>query len=401
MHDTLPGASVIVHGARKCDVDGEADGFWAAFDGDRITATGQGAGWAEHAGDDAEVVDAAGAVLTPGFIDLHVHGGGGHSFDEAGDGGTAGIARALAVHRAHGTTRSLLSLVANPVAAIERSLAAIADLARQDPLVLGSHLEGPFLSAARKGAHNQDFLLHPAPAAVARLVAAAAGTLRQITIAPELPGALDVIPALADAGVVVAVGHTEADEEQAQAAFDRGATMLTHAFNAMPGIGHRAPGPVVAAIRDERVTAELIVDGVHVHPHVARLLLNASAGRVALISDAMAAAGAADGSYRLGSLDVAVVDGVARLAGPDGSARNGTGAIAGSTLTLDRALRVATRQCGLSLYAAVTALTWVPARVLGLEGRLGRLAPGYAADAVLLSDAGEVRAVWGAGRRLA
>jgi len=390
---------VIVHGARKCDVDGEADGFWVVFDSDRITATGDGAGWVAHADAGADVVDAAGAVLTPGFIDLHAHGGGGFSFDDAasGDGSADAIGRALAAHRAHGTTRSVLSLVANPVAALERSLAAIADLAERDPLVLGSHLEGPFLAPGRRGAHNPDFLISPSPSVTGRLAAAARGTLRQVTIAPELPGALDATAALAEAGVVVAVGHTEADEELAQAAFDRGARLLTHAFNAMPGIGHRNPGPVVAAIRDERVTAELILDAVHVHPDVARLLIDAAAGRVALITDAMAAAGAADGSYRLGSLDVAVVDGVARLAGPDGA----TGAIAGSTLTQDQALRAATRRCGMSLRAAVTALTWVPAHVLGLGHRLGRLAPGYAADAVLLNGACEVRAVWGAGRRLA
>lgn len=400
MQESLPGARVvIVHGARKCDVDGEADGFWVVFDGDRITATGDGTGWAAHAGRGADVVDAAGAVLTPGFIDLHAHGGGGFSFDDAasGDGSADAVGRALAAHRAHGTTRSVLSLVANPVAALERSLAAIADLAERDPLVLGSHLEGPFLAPGRRGAHNPDFLISPSPSVTGRLAAAARGTLRQVTIAPELPGALDATTALAEAGVVVAVGHTEADEELAQAAFDRGARLLTHAFNAMPGIGHRNPGPVVAAIRDERVTAELILDAVHVHPDVARLLIDAAAGRVALITDAMAAAGSADGTYRLGSLDVAVVDGVARLAGPDGA----TGAIAGSTLTQDQALRVATRRCGMSLRAAVTALTWVPARVLGIDHRLGRLAPGYAADAVLLNGACEVRAAWGAGRRLA
>jgi N-acetylglucosamine-6-phosphate deacetylase len=400
VQESLPGARVIiVHGARKCDVDGEADGFWVVFDGDRITAAGDGTGWAAHAGRGADVVDAAGAVLTPGFIDLHAHGGGGFSFDDAasGDGSTDAIGRALATHRAHGTTRSVLSLVANPVAALERSLAAIADLTERDPLVLGSHLEGPFLAPGRRGAHNPDFLISPSPSVTERLAAAARGTLRQVTIAPELPGALDATTALAEAGVVVAVGHTEADEELAQAAFDHGARLLTHAFNAMPGIGHRNPGPVVAAIRDERVTAELILDGVHVHPDVARLLIDAAEGRVALITDAMAAAGSADGSYRLGSLDVTVVDGVARLTGRDGAA----GAIAGSTLTQDQALRVATSRCGMSLRAAVTALTWVPARVLGIDHRLGRLAPGYAADAVLLNGACEVRAVWGAGRRLA
>jgi N-acetylglucosamine-6-phosphate deacetylase len=392
VQDSLPATRVIVHGARKCDVGGEADQFWVVFDGHRITTTGHGTGWTDHVSAAADVVDAAGAVLTPGFIDLHGHGGGGFSFDD----GAEAIGRALAVHRAHGTTRSVLSLVANPVVALERSLAAIADIAERDPLVLGSHLEGPFLAPGRKGAHNPDFLISPSAAVTDQLAAAARGTLRQVTIAPELPGALEAITAFADAGVVVAVGHTEADEALAQAAFDRGARLLTHAFNAMPGIGHREPGPVVAAIRDERVTAELILDGVHVHPDVARLLLDAADGRVALITDAMAAAGSTDGVYRLGSLDVTVVDAVARLTAADGS----PGSIAGSTLTLDRALRLAVRRCGLSLRAAITALTWIPARTLGLESQLGRLAPGYAADVVLLDGALEVSAVWGAGRRL-
>jgi N-acetylglucosamine-6-phosphate deacetylase len=225
VQDSLPGARVIVHGARKCDVDGEADGFWVVFDGDLIAATGTGAGWAEHAGAPehgkrAEVVDAAGALLTPGFIDLHGHGGGGRSFDEAASGGvTSGAAGsdwavdgafgpALAVHRAHGTTRSVISLVANPVAATERSLAAIADLAERDPLVLGSHLEGPFLAPGRRGAHNPAFLIHPSSSLNERLVAAARGTLRQITIAPELPGGLAAVDAFTEAGAVVAVGHT-------------------------------------------------------------------------------------------------------------------------------------------------------------------------------------------------
>jgi N-acetylglucosamine-6-phosphate deacetylase len=391
VQDSQARARVVIHGARKCDVDGEADRFWVVFDGDVITSAGTGDGWV-RAGAGAAAVNAGGALLTPGFIDLHGHGAGGYSFDDGAD----AITRALAVHRAHGTTRSVLSLVTNPVAELERSVAAIADIAERDPLVLGSHLEGPFLAPGRKGAHNPDFLIGPSAEVVERLVAAARGTLRQVTIAPELPGGLDGVAALAEAGVVVAVGHTEADEGLTRAAFDRGARLLTHAFNAMPGIGHREPGPVVAAIRDERVTAELILDGVHVHPDVARLLLDAAGGRVALITDAMAAAGAADGRYRLGSLDVAVVDGVARLAGPDGAA----GSIAGSTLTQDHALLTAVRRCGVSRRAAVAALTWVPARVLGLDDRFGRLAPGYAADAVLLDDTCSVLRVWGAGRRL-
>ncbi len=188
----------------------------------------------------------------------------------------------------------------------------------------------------------------------------------------------------------VAVGHTVGTYDQARAAFDAGATLLTHAFNAMPGIHHRAPGPIAAAVDDDRVTLELILDGVHVHPSVASMLLRAAPGRVAFVTDAMGAAGSADGSYTLGSLAVTVTDGVAHVAGTD--------TIAGSTLTQDAALRNAVTLAGQTLPDAVAALTSVPAAALGLGDRLGRLAPGFAADLVALSPSLEVQRVWGAGR---
>jgi N-acetylglucosamine-6-phosphate deacetylase len=213
-----------------------------------------------------------------------------------------------------------------------------------------------------------------------------------VTLAPELPGGLDAVRRLAGAGVTVAVGHTEADLTTTAAAFDAGARVLTHAFNAMPGLGHREPGPVGAALRDQRVTIELILDGAHVHPVVAGLLMSGAPGRVALVSDAMAAAGGPDGGYRLGGRDVTVRDGVAVLAG--------TTTLAGSTLTLDAALRNALAQ-GVDPVAAVAAVTAVPARALGLGDRLGRLAPGYAADVVVLDHDWTVRAVWAAGVRVA
>jgi N-acetylglucosamine-6-phosphate deacetylase len=191
--------------------------------------------------------------------------------------------------------------------------------------------------------------------------------------------------------VVVAVGHTEATSEQTRAAFDAGARMLTHAFNAMPGIHHRAPGPVVAALEDERVTLELILDGEHVHADVARLLLEQAPGRVALVTDAMAAAGADDGDYRLGSLNVSVRNGLAHL--------SGTSTIAGSTLTQDAALRRAL-EIGIPLTAAVAALTSVPARAIGLADRFGLIESGYAADLVVLDDSHHVTGVWAAGARL-
>ena len=378
--------SLLLHSATRIDERGEVPDAWVLFDGDTIAATGTGHAAAPDAD---ERVDLDDARLVPGFIDLHGHGGGGYTYD--GDGEDA-IYAALAAHRARGTTRSVLSLVANPLVSLRNSLAEIADLTERDPLILGSHLEGPYLAPERRGAHNLEYLREPDPVVIDELLAAARGTLRQITIAPELPGALDAIEYLAGHGVVVAVGHTGADAETARAAFDRGARILTHVFNAMPGIHHRQPGPIVAAFEDERITLELVLDGHHVHPDVAALTFESAPGRVALVTDAMAAAAAADGDYRLGSLNVSVRGGIALLSGTD--------TLAGSTLTQDVALRIAVDRVGLSWPDAVAAVTAVPARALGLESRFGLLAPGYVADAVALDATGHVTSVWGAGKRL-
>jgi N-acetylglucosamine-6-phosphate deacetylase len=224
---------------------------------------------------------------------------------------------------------------------------------------------------------------------VEELIGAARGTMRVATIAPELPNALETIGVLIEAGVVVSVGHTDADYEQAARAFEVGARILGHAFNAMNGIHHRAPGPIVAAFENTDVTLELIVDGLHVHPKVAKLAFTAAPGRVALVTDAMAAAGAHDGDYRLGSLNVTVKDGLAVL--------SGTSTIAGSTLTQDVALRNAVTLVGLDPVQAVAALTLTPARALGEDHRLGRLHAGYAADAVILDHDWTVRRVFAAG----
>jgi N-acetylglucosamine-6-phosphate deacetylase len=379
---------VIIHTARKLDARGEVDNQWVAIDDDRITATGTGVGWRELARADATVYDAARNWLTPGFIDLHCHGAGGFSFD----GGAEAIASALAVHRAHGTTRSTLSLVAAPVDELRESLATIADVAERDPLVLGSHLEGPFMSPDNRGAHDPAFLIEPDPETVELLIAAGRGHLRQLTIAPELPNALESIGVLIEAGVIVAVGHTVADYEQTRAAFATGARMLTHAFNAMPGIHHRKPGPLVAAIENDAITLELIADGMHVHPSVMNLAFTEAPGRIALITDAMAAAGSADGDYRLGTLDVTVHDGLATL--------TGTGTIAGSTLLQDRAFKVMVEQAGQAPRTVVEALTATPAKAFGLDHELGYIEPGYLADIVLLDHAFEVQAVWANGARL-
>jgi N-acetylglucosamine-6-phosphate deacetylase len=372
--------TTVFHSARKLDAVGQVDDFWMLVDGDVITATGTGVPPTAD-----EAVDVDGAWLTPGFIDLHSHGAGGYSYEDGAD----AIAAGVAVHRRHGTTRSVISLVANPLAALEASLDVVASLAAVDPLILGSHLEGPYLSPDRRGAHNADYLLEPQPAQLDRLLDAAGGTLRQLTIAPELPNAIEAIEILVENDVVVAVGHTDADYEATRRAFRAGARILTHAFNAMAGIHHRAPGPVIAAFEDELVTLELVLDGHHVRTEVAALVFAEAPGRVALITDAMAGADAPDGSYSLGSLTAEVHDGIATIAGTD--------TIAGSTLTQDVALRIAIERMGLAPAEAVAALTLTPARALGLEHRHGLLVAGYAADAVVLDAKWRVQQVWAAG----
>lgn len=384
--------STIIHSARLVSGGTVTPDSWVAFEGDTVALVGTGDGWRSRiAGSD--IVDARGRWLTPGFIDIHCHGAGGAAFDD----GAAGIRTALEVHRTHGTTRSVLSLVTASLPDLETRLAVIASAAEHDPLILGAHLEGPFLDDTFRGAHDRTLLRAADAAATERLLLASRGYLRQITLAPELPGTSAAIARFVDAGVVVAVGHSSADYDTARAAFDAGASMLTHAFNAMPGIHHRAPGPVVAAMSSAGVTLEIINDGVHVHPEVVRLAFAGAPGRVALVTDAMAATGFGDGEYRLGTLLVTVTDGVARLAG---AAAGALGAIAGSTLTLDAALRRAVNEVGLPVTDAVTAVTETPARAIGRAHDLGQLAPGFAADAVLLGDDLAVEAVFAAGRRL-
>lgn len=381
--------TTVIHSARIVSGRDTVSDAWVRFDGERVAARGIGDAWREGLPADASVTDAAGRHLVPGFIDLHCHGGGGASVED----GEAAIDTALAVHSAHGTTRSVLSLVTAPVEVLAGRLEAIARVAASDRRVLGAHLEGPFLDHEFRGAHDPAELRTADAASIERLLEASDGMLRQITMAPEHEGAREAITRFVDAGVAVAVGHTGADFATALAAFEAGASILTHAFNGMRGIHHRAPGPVVAAMHADHVTLEIINDGVHVHPDVVRLAFSGAKGRVALVTDAMAAAGAADGQYLLGTLEVIVADGVARLLQG--------GSIAGSTLTQDEALRRAVVDSGIPLDEAVGAVTETPAAAIGRAADLGRLDPGYAADAVLLSHDLAVEAVWGAGARLA
>lgn len=370
--------ATLIHSVRLITDGTQTPDSWVRFEDGRVIAAGTGTDWADaDTVIDAAAVAGTGAILTPGFIDIHGHGGAGASFDD----GVEAIRTARDLHRTHGTTRAVVSLVTAPVDDLVRRVGEIADLMKTDADILGSHLEGPYLDPAHNGAHEPSLLRHPAADEVQRLLDAGGGTIRQVTIAPELPGGIEAIRLIVASGAAAAVGHTSADAAQAVAAFEAGATILTHAFNAMPGIHHRAPGPVLTAAADHRVVLEAIADNVHLHPSVIKLIFDSAPGRVALVTDAMAAAGSADGSYDLGAVKVTVTDGIARA--------DESGSIAGSTLTQDVALQRAV-QAGASLVEAVRALTETPASAIGFGDSLGRLTPGYLGDAVLLDEALQV-----------
>jgi N-acetylglucosamine-6-phosphate deacetylase len=304
---------------------------------------------------------------------MHVHGGGGAAYT-SGDPEDARTAAAF--HRSHGTTTTLASLVTAPVDELERVVRGLRPLVDEGVLA-GVHLEGPWLSPQHRGAHDASLLQTPDPEALDRLLAAGAGSVKMVTLAPELPRGLELVRRIVAAGALAAVGHTDATYDEARAAFAAGARVATHLHNAMRALRHRDPGPVVAALEDDRVTIELINDGVHLHDSVTRLAFRAAGpARTAFITDAMVAAGMPDGDYALGPLAVRVEAGVARLA--EG------GSIAGSTLTMDVALRRAVQALGLPIADAARAAATTPARVLGL--RTGALEPGLDADLVVLDD---------------
>ena len=357
---------------------------WLRLDGDRIAEVGAGA--LPDTADLDLVLDLGDATVVPGFVDLHVHGGGGASFES----GTADAADVVAAtHLAHGTTSMAASLVTDTR---ERMVDAVRELALlvQDGRLAGVHLEGPWLSPQRSGAHQPGSLAAPDPASVDALLDAGDRAVRMVTLAPELPGGIDAVRRLVAADVVAAVGHTDATYDEARAAIDAGARLGTHLFNAMRPLHHREPG-AVGALLESPVDVELVADGVHLHPAVLRTVFAAKPGRCILVTDAMAAAGAPDGDYALGQMAVEVRDGVARLA--DGS---GDGAIAGSTLTMDAAVRYAVRTAGLPLLDVVHAASTAPARAWGL-GDVGALEAGRRADLVVLDERLEVVRVMRAG----
>ncbi|MCX4699835.1 N-acetylglucosamine-6-phosphate deacetylase [Streptomyces sp. NBC_01373] len=356
----------VLTGARVVLPTGTVPDGSVTIDGTRIAAAGTPQGT-------AQVIDVRDHWLIPGFIDIHNHGGGGASFTS---GTVDEVLKGIHTHRLHGTTTLVASTVTGDMDFLAQRAGLLSELAEQGEIA-GIHFEGPFISPCRKGAHSEELLRDPDPAEVRKLIDAARGKAKMVTLATELPGGIDSVRLLAEHGVIAAIGHTDATYEQTVEAIEAGATVATHLFNAMPTLGHRAPGPIAALLEDERVTVELINDGTHLHPASLQLAFHhAGADRVAFITDAMDAAGFGDGRYMLGPLEVEVADGVARLV--EG------GSIAGSTLTLDRAFKRAVTLDGLSVEDAVAALSATPARLLGMDDTVGSLEPGKDADLVLL-----------------
>jgi N-acetylglucosamine-6-phosphate deacetylase len=315
-------------------------------------------------------------IAAPGFVDLHVHGFAGVDFASAD---AAGYRRAGEALLDHGVTAFAPSFITAPE---DELVASLRELPAEDvgPHVLGAHLEGPFISAERLGMHPAAARRDPDAALLERLLAA--GRVAHVTLAPELGGALDLVDALVARGITVACGHTDATAAEAHAAFDRGACHVTHLFNAMRPFAHRDPGLAGAALARDDVTVELILDSNHLADETARVAWQAARGRVVLVTDALAAAGVGDGRWHLGAVEVEVRDGVARMAG---------GVLAGSVLTMPRAIHGLMR-AGATLEQAVDAATRVPAHA-ARRSDLGTIAPGARADVVVLDGDVEVRRV--------
>lgn len=364
-------AEILLTGGRVVTRDEVLQDGWVHVVGPSIREVGRG-----DPPSGPTAIDLQGAWLLPGFIDLHMHGGGGHDVTTSPD----DMADAVAFHRRHGTTRTLVSLVTAPVEDLVRQLSWAAQLTRTGPglsgHVIGSHLEGPFLSHARCGAQNADHLMLPNPAALHRMQEAAEGTLRVATVAPELEGALQLIKAVVDGGAVAALGHSDATYEQAAHGIRAGATLATHLFNGMRPLHHREPG-IIGACLDHGLWCEIINDGVHLHPAITSMVAR-QCDRMALVTDAIDATGVGDGEFLLGGQRVTVTQGQARL--------TATGSLAGSTLTMEESVRRAVRDSGLDIVTASRAASGNPARILGIQDEVGEIGPGLAADLVVLSD---------------
>jgi N-acetylglucosamine-6-phosphate deacetylase len=384
----MPKQPIVLHADRAFTPFDEISDAIVVIQGSRISAVGERGKVNLPRG--AREVHARGKTVAPGFVDVHIHGAGGHDVMEGTREALETIAATVA---ANGTT----SIVATTVTASEvETRSSVAGIARfilhasQFPArelsaeVLGIHFEGPFISPARRGVHPAKWIVPPSTELLAQFLAEARGTAQILTLAPEMPGALELILAARRAGLVVSLGHTDATYEQAQAAIEAGASHAAHVFNAMRPFSHRGTGVIGAVLTSPKVSAELIADGIHVDEAAMRILVELKTPeRVILVSDGISATGMPDGKYQLGMFEVKVSGGVAR---------NAEGKLAGSTLTLDRALRNMVA-LGVPLASALRMVTANPARQIGLGTRKGVLAPGADADLVLLDDKLEVSGV--------
>ncbi|HEY6249615.1 MAG TPA: N-acetylglucosamine-6-phosphate deacetylase [Candidatus Angelobacter sp.] len=330
-------------------------------------------------------------TLAPGFIDIHIHGNAGHDLMEAGDSALATIERSLAKH---GVTSYLPTTVSASENRILRALEHLGKAIscadnREGARPVGIHLEGPFISHAKRGVHPPESLIQPSARQLERFWQASAGTIRMMTIAPELPGAIETIQHARKLGIHSSLGHSNATYAEAQLGISAGAEHATHTFNAMRALDHREPGVLGATLTDDRLTADIIADGVHVNPSMVKLFLAAKGEEHAvLITDAISATGMGDGRYKLGALEVEV----------KGNRCEYQGRLAGSVLTLDRAVRNTMSFAGWTLQQAIRLVSQNPARVLGMTSQKGTVAPGSDADLVVLTPAGEVVQSFVAGR---
>jgi N-acetylglucosamine-6-phosphate deacetylase len=336
------------------------------------------------------LVDFGDAMLVPGFFDIHIHGGAGLDLMRASASDLPRLGKFLASHGVTGyfpttvaapldATYTALGHFADAIEFADRIAAGTGDGAQARPL--GIHLEGPFLSHKRRGVHPPENLLEPTLGIFDMLWQAARGHVRMITIAPEIPGAMEVIPEAARRGVCVSIGHSDAEMPTARDAVAAGARHATHTFNAMRPLDHRDPGIIGEVLSDDRITADLIADGIHVAPPVVKLFLQAKGPeRAVLITDAISATGMPDGRYQLGPIQVDVKDGKC----------TSNGSLAGSVLTMDRAVRNITQFSNWSLRDAVRAASLNPARAVGMAENFGVLAAGSRADFTVLSPNGEV-----------
>ncbi len=338
-------------------------------------------------------VELPAGVLAPGFVDLQVNGYYGEEFQAASP---EGWARVITRLPETGTTAFVPTFITAPIDRLVAAFAAAASFWKNLPdggaRVLGIHLEGPFISPARRGAHNPDWITDPSPAAIDRLLAAAGGHLRLLTLAPERPGALAAITQLTAAGVLVSVGHTDATAAQVARAADAGARMVTHLYDAQRGLHHREPGVVGQALTDPRLTSGLITDLHHVSAPACQIAFAAAPGRIVIVTDAAACAGMPPGRYLLGGEPIELPD------EPGAPPVRADGTLAGSALRMDVAVANMVAS-GVELTAAVAAATRIPADLIGCPG-LGRIAPGAAGDLVWLGPDLRARATWIGGQQV-